>query len=107
MSAWLENAAAEPCPTLPDGGPDSDRPWRILELFAHNAGLQEVLAEVILLIEERDSICQCAIMALREGRLRCISSAGVPRNLLKQFDGIQVVGGPSQADPISDRKSVV
>jgi diguanylate cyclase (GGDEF)-like protein len=101
MSAWLENAVDEPRPTPPDAGPDADRPWRILELFAHNAGLQEVLAEVILLIEERDFTCRCAIMALREGRLHSIASAGVPRNLLNQFDGARVVGDPSQADPVS------
>jgi diguanylate cyclase (GGDEF)-like protein len=102
MNACVENVAvAAENPMLSEGGPDTDRPWRILELFAHNAGLQEVLAEVILLIEERESICQCAIMALREGRLHCIASAGVPRNLLSQFDKIQVVGSSPLADPVS------
>ena len=102
MSAWLENVAvAAPRPSPPDGGPASDRPWRILELFARNAGLEDVLTEVILLIEERDSICQCAIMVLREGRLHCVASAGVPRNLLNQFNGLHVVGSSSSVDPIS------
>jgi len=102
MSASIEDLAeTAPNPTPSDGKPDSDRPWRILELFAHNAGLQEVLAEVVLLIEERDSICQCAIMALREGRLHSLISAGIPRSLLDQLDGARVVGNPGPADPVS------
>jgi diguanylate cyclase (GGDEF)-like protein len=102
MNACVENVAAPaPNPPPPHGAPDSDRPWKILELFAHNAGLQEVLAEVILLIEDRDSLCQCAIMALREGHLHAIASAGVPRSLLNRFEGAQVVGNSDPADPLS------
>ena len=100
MSAWVESAVAERPATTADGGPESDRPWRILELFARNAGLQEVLAEVILLIEERDSVRHCVIMALREGRLYPVASAGVSRALLSRIDGTQVVGKSGPADPV-------
>ena len=99
MSALIEGAVEDSRTSGVSGGPECDRPWKILELFARNAGLQEVLSEAMLLIEERESIRICAIMALRDGRLHAMASAGIPQALLDQFEGAEVVGdhGPRDA----------
>jgi hypothetical protein len=99
MSVSVESAAEKPPAAGVGSGLECDRPWRILDLFAHNAGLGEVLSEVMLLLEERGSIRRCAIMALREGRLHAVASAAIPQALMNQFEGAQAVGdhGPGDA----------
>ena len=101
MSASPKNSAAGQIPRPPAGESECDRPWRILELFAHNAGLREVLGEVILLVEGRESIGKCAIMAMREGSLHCLASAGVPGILLRQLEGLQAVENAIPPDSVS------
>lgn len=101
MNALLESAVEEPRRTGMGEGLESDRPWRILELFARNAGLQEVLSEVVRLVEERGSIRRCAIMALREGSLQPVAAAGVPHSLLERFEGVRIVGNHGPAGQVS------
>jgi diguanylate cyclase (GGDEF)-like protein len=85
MSARLDSAVGEPPQAPPFGGPGCERPWRILELFARNAGLEEILAESLLLIAEREAVHNCAVVAPREGRFRCLAASGVARDLLDEI----------------------
>jgi len=65
---------------------ESDRPWRIMEMFARNAPLREVLSEVVELLAERYSVTRCAILSVQEGSLRCVASAGLSQPALDKLE---------------------
>jgi diguanylate cyclase (GGDEF)-like protein len=72
---------------IPAGTPrECERPWRILELFAHNAGIEEVLDEVLLLVREAHKLNCCAILVLADNKLQCMASVGLPQGILAAMD---------------------
>ena len=80
-------------PEQEPGHRDSDRMCRLLELFARNTRLDDVLAEVVFMLGERYSIAHCAILEQRNGRLRCAASAGLSSAVVEQLGRLPSAGG--------------
>ncbi|HUP03895.1 MAG TPA: bifunctional diguanylate cyclase/phosphodiesterase [Bryobacteraceae bacterium] len=82
-------------------GAACERPWTILEMFARKAELREVLAEALLLMEERDGVRQSAALALRDGALRVAASAGAPCALLRELEAALDVDAGGSGDALA------
>ena len=65
---------------------DSERPWRILELFARDAGLDTILTETLALLAERCPSSRSAALLFQNGRLRCLAGCGIPAALQGAFN---------------------
>ncbi len=80
-------ASSHPAPGAEDAG--AERPWRILELFSRNAPLEEILAEIVVLVQERYGIRDCGILTMEGEALQCSAGVRLPQNLLDGLSSLR------------------